>query len=114
MAKKFKMMSKTFVLETVSNVYVPREPVVKKHGAYRYSCCVHVCDKFLTYPVDKWGRRIIPFGSSCPYVKIDTALANGHSVLCSGAFVYVNGEFSTLRKGMQRVYDVYVGARERD
>lgn len=114
MAKKFKMMSKTFVLESVSNVYVPKEPFVSKKRNYRYCCCVHVCDKFLTYPVDKWGRRIIPFGSSCPYVKIDTALANGHSVLCSGAFVYVNGEFSTLRKGMQRVYDVYVGARERD
>ena len=114
MVKKIKMMYKTFVLETVSNVYVPKEPVVAKHGAYRYCCCVHVCDKFLNYPVDKWGRRIIPVGSSCPYVKIDTALANGHSVPCSGAFVYVNGEFSTLRKGMRNIYDVYVGARERD
>lgn len=62
------MMYKTFVLEKEEHVFVPNEPVVNKKRGYRYCCCVHTCPVFINYPVDKWGRKIIPDNAVCPYV----------------------------------------------
>ena len=82
MSKKLKLAPKTFVLETKDLVFIPNQPTIKKATNERYCCCVHVCSQFLEYPVDKWGRRIIPSSAICPHVKT----LQGYPMHCTGDF----------------------------
>lgn len=107
MSTKLKMMYKTYTFENSTNIYVPK-PVVKRHGV-RYCCCVHVCKQFLEYPVDNWGRRIIPVDAICPYV---TGKLTRQKVACSAAFLSVDGKITTDTKNMQ-LNKVYIDARGR-
>lgn len=107
MSKNLKMMYKTYLFEGSSNVYVPTSVVTFK--GVRYCRCVHVCKQFLEdYPVDKLGRRIIPVGAMCPYLKQD-----GKERVCSAALVSVDGKIvSGIKRNIQLV-KIYVNAKER-
>lgn len=112
MKKKLKTTPKTFALENDERIFVPKEPVVNAKN--RYCCCVYVCSQFMKYPVDRWGRKIIPAGTICPYVKT----LRGYPRYCAGNFVFRilkgNGIFTTYDRGMQSLCKVYTCARERD
>jgi hypothetical protein len=69
-----------------NSVYMPRRDVWIDDKGDRCCLCVHMCKKFLTYPVVKGGIRLIPDGAKCDYDKI------GHR--CSGSLVVKNGMYS--------------------
>ena len=81
------MMSRAFVLESnqYSCVYLPKMPTVRK--GERHGPCVYMCTQFMEYPVDQWGRRVIPADAVCPYVKE----CDGLPVRCNGQYVWYNG-----------------------
>lgn len=81
------MLSRTFVRMDSNDVYVPHKLTTASNGE-TWCSCVYACDKFLTYPVDVWGRRIIPENSMCPHMR-ETGLA------CSGAYIWCDGRFLT-------------------
>lgn len=115
MTKKLKMTPKTFVLESKSLIFVPYEPIVKKTKKERYCCCVHVCSQFMEYPVDKWGRRIIPSSAICPHVKT----LRGYSRHCTGDFVYTESEagkkfVASIDNRTRCLYKVVKYCKERD
>lgn len=116
MPKKTQITYKTFVLEKGEHVFVPKAPVVKKteEGELRYCCCVLVCPQFLSYPVDRWGRKIIPENIRCPYVK-SPYVKNHELMYCAGDFVYMgnSGKFITRKRRMDHLYKIYTGTRER-
>ncbi len=82
MSKDLEMLPRTFVFENQDDIYAPIPPTVNKEN--RYCSCVYVCDQLMNYPVDKWGRRIIPEGKICPYVKT----RYGYSRICACDFVH--------------------------
>ena len=63
--------AKPFVLSDPASgqVYCPKRTVTvsKSNKKSRVCVCVHVCDQFLTYPVTKWGIRIIPENTKCKF-----------------------------------------------
>ena len=65
-------------------IFVPKQPSVI--DGLHYCACVHVCKQFMDYPVDIWGRRIIPHDAKCPMME-----TNGDAPYCIGRFVSVNG-----------------------
>lgn len=50
-------------------IFVPKQPSII--DGLHYCACVHVCKQFMDYPVDNWGRRIIPHDAKCPMVGTD-------------------------------------------
>ena len=107
MSNKMQMMYKTFVKERGTDVYVPTAST-KKRGVH-YCCCVHVCKQFLEYPVDRWGRRIIPTNAVCPYI---TGKLTKSKRACSADLLSVDGKITTNTKNMQ-LNKVYINARGR-
>lgn len=117
MPKKMQITYKTFVLEKEESVFVPKPPVVRKaeEGVFRYCSCVYVCPQFLSYPVDRWGRRIIPENARCPYVKSPYVKQKNTLMYCAGDFVYMGhlGKITTRTRGMNHLYKLYTCTRER-
>lgn len=117
MSKNPQITYKTFVLDKEEQVFVPKAPVIKKteKGEIRYCSCVHVCRQFLSYPVDKWGRRIIPINTRCPYVKSPYVKQKDVMMYCAGDFVYMGhlGKITPRSRGINPLYRVYKCARER-
>lgn len=118
MSKKLKLTHvtpKTFVLETKDLVFIPNQPTIKKATNERYCCCVHVCSQFLEYPVDKWGRRIIPSSAICPHVKT----LRGYPMHCTGDFVYKESKdgkkfVDSINNRISALYKIVMYSKERD
>lgn len=115
MAKKIKPMSKTFVIENQDYIFVPNpEPVIKKteEGTSRYCSCVNICPLFSEYPVDRWGRKIIPVASVCPYVSNNKGMPR----FCGGDFIYYEDDvvkgFTYRGRGIHHLYKLYKGANK--
>ena len=77
--KKSKITPRTFVKDTW--ICIPKRATVHPNGE-RFASCVYVCEQFMDYAVDKWGRRIIPLGATCPYC--DNKACTGERVSCNG------------------------------
>ncbi len=105
MAKSPKVTAKPFALEKNSNIYVPKPATKTKRG--KRCSCVHICKYFLTYPVDKWGVRIIPHNAKCPYAQADK---NAEDIVCMGDFECINGQIVCYRKQFA-LTNIYCGAR---
>lgn len=107
MSKYNVMMPKTFTFENSRNLYVPLP--VRKFKNMHYGCCVHLCNQFLKYPVDNWGRRIVPSDAKCPYVIDENT---GQSCVCGCGFVCVNGKIVSKFINTVQLYNIYENARE--
>jgi len=52
---------------------------------FRNCTCVHLCEKFGTYPTTNWGIKCIPLYEMCPFggeCKGSRLFANGHDTNC--------------------------------
>ena len=107
---KYTITVKTFMREwdNPKIYYAPKLPKQIDDGIV---CnCVYNCDQFMTYPTDKWGRRIIPANTKCPNVKHPN---DGSNLPCEGGYFCHNGHFSFQVHGCRKPYDVVSDSKER-
>ena len=69
--------------EFSNSVYLPRRDVWIDDKGDRCCLCVHMCKKFLTYPVVKGGIRLVPDNAKCDYDKL--------GFRCYGSKIFKNG-----------------------
>ena len=81
------MLPKPYVISSHFNgsntVYMPRRDVWTNEAGDRMCVCVHMCDKFQSYPVLTWGIKLIYPSTKCKYC----------SGSCHGSHIFKNGEF---------------------
>lgn len=78
------MLPRTFVRMDTEDAYVPRRLTQSSNGDL-WCSCVYTCDRFMTYPVDVHGRRIIPLDATCPNLATDGKKCTGGYIWCNGA-----------------------------
>lgn len=80
--------------EFSNSIYKPRKDVLVDGSGNRRCSCVHMCKKFLTYPVLAQGIRLVPDGAKCDY--------DGFSK-CRASRVFKNGICSEESQSIEHV-----------
>ncbi len=79
--------------EFSNSVYMPRRDVWVDGKGDSCCLCVHMCKKFLTYPIVKGGIRLIPDGEKCCHSDCGSQ--------CHGSVVFKNGVYSNEHQSIE-------------